>query len=83
MFQKITYLTFKVLASYYRMLLQLKLLDSETDVLFDSVVFWSLDCHRRVVNAQTQYSRKDFRQKQIRHTAKLVKSWAHESKVGE
>lgn len=83
MFQKITYLTFKVLASYYRILLQLKLLDSETDVSFDSIVFLSLDCHRRVVNAQTQYSRKEFRQKQIRHTAKLVKSWAHESKVGE
>lgn len=82
-FHKTSFLAFKILASYYRVLLRLNLLNAETDELFDSIVFWSLDCHRRIANIQSSYSNKQYRQDRINSLAKTTKRWAQESRIGE
>lgn len=83
LFHKISFLAFKVLASYHRILFRLNLLNAETDELFDSIVFWSLDCHRCIANIQSGYAREQYRQDHINSFAETVKKWAHESKIGE
>lgn len=81
LYQKVAFISFKVLASFYRIFLHLNLLNSEVDETFSSIVFWALDCHRRIVNIQTNYTRKDNRKERIEETFNLMKKWAHESKI--
>ena len=83
LFQKITYLAFKILASYYRMLLKLNLLNSETDGLFNSIVFWSLDCYYQIIAIQNNYPKKTLNQDKINASIASINKWAHESNIGE
>lgn len=67
-FQNITYLAFRVLVCFYRILILLKLLTAKTDECFSGVIYMMLDCHRRIANIRSSYSKQAYRKTKIEST---------------